>query len=74
MSALIAKFGQWLLKYLVSFILKFLKDNIAAELKRRHDSEEQKKKDEILKTTYDQAVQNGSAHDIETSTEGRLNG
>jgi hypothetical protein len=74
MAALFSKFGKWLLKYLITFIFKFLKDQIIEELKRRHDSEEQEKKDEELKKTYDQAVQNGSSKEIESSTEDRLNG
>lgn len=74
MPAIFSKFGSWLLKYLVSFILKFLKDEITEELKRRRDSKEQKKKDEELKEIYDRAVKSGNAKDIERATEDRLNG
>ncbi len=74
MPAIFSKFGSWLLKYLVSFILKFLKDEITEELKRRRDSKEQKKKDEEQKEIYDRAVKSGNAKDIERATEDRLNG
>ena len=74
MSALISKIGQWFATYVVKYLIRYIADHLTAWIERRRASEEQTKKDEATKPTYDSAVKNGSEEEIVKATEDRLNG
>lgn len=74
MTAFFAKFGEWFVKYVLQYIVRYVWDHVTAWNERRRASKAQRKKDEESKKPYDQAVQNGTHEQIENETEGRLNG
>lgn len=74
MSVFMTKVGQWFLKYVVTYLIRYGKDHATAWIERRRASEAQRKKDEESRKPYIEAVQNGTPKEIENETEGRLNG
>jgi hypothetical protein len=71
--AFLSKIGQWVLMTVGELVVRYVIDHYTAWMERRKRMEEQKKKDEVLKKPYVEAVKNGTKEEIKQATEDRFN-